>query len=38
MLTGVTLDTVTILGAGAIVIAALGAVWAVKRVIGIFNK
>lgn len=38
MLTGVTLDTTQILAAGALVIGALAAVWAIKRVIGIFNK
>ncbi len=36
MLTGVTLDTVTYLAAGALVIGGKAVIWGVKRVISIF--
>lgn len=38
MLTDITLDTVTVLSAGGLVVAAYGAIWAVAKVIGIFKK
>ena len=38
MLTGISLDTVTVLSAGGLVVAAYGAIWAVSKVIGIFKK
>ena len=38
MLTGITLDTTTVLAAAALVVAAYGALWAVNKVIAIFKK
>lgn len=38
MLTGITLDTATVLEAAGLVVAAFAAIWAVNKVIGIFRK
>lgn len=38
MLTGITLDTVTVLAGASLVVAAYGTLWAVNKVIGIFKK
>lgn len=38
MLTGITLDTATVLAGAALVVAAYGALWAINKVIAIFKK
>jgi hypothetical protein len=38
MLTGITLDTTTVLAGAALVVAAYGALWAINKVISIFKK
>jgi len=38
MLTGITLDTTTVLSGAALVVAAYGALWAINKVIAIFKK
>lgn len=35
---GIKLDTASVLGAAALVIAAYGAIWAVNKVISVFKK
>ena len=37
-LTGITLDTTTVLAAAGLVLAAYGAIWAINKVIGVFKK
>ena len=36
--TGITLDTVSVLTAAGLVIAAYGAIWAINKVISVFKK
>lgn len=38
LLTGITLDTATVLAGAAIVLAGYGALWAINKVIGVFKK
>ena len=38
MLTGVTLDTATVLTGAGLVVSAYGAIWAINKVIGVFKK
>lgn len=38
MLSGITLDTATVLAGAALVVAAYGGLWAINKVIAIFKK